>query len=667
MAIQKIIEVVADVQQASKEIRELFDTMLKQEIEAQKQTQKVVDGVDNIGKSTKATEKATKTLADGFKGVGLAIKAMGIGLVLEAFNILKGLFMSNQTVADGFATAVKALGIVFNDLFQLITENAPKVGQYFKDIFENPQKALKDFGNMIKDNIIERFESLLDMLGSVSSAFANLFKGDFKAALEDVKQAGKEYIDVQTGINNTFDRGVKFLKEGAEALIKYGEETLATASAMVQMENAAKLAAAQQARLVEQYDRQAEKLRQIRDNDLLSINDRIEANDKLAKVLDEQAKAMVKQADLQISAAKNNLVLNKNIENQVALTGALANKEGVLAQIEGFRSEQKANAVALEKELLDLSNTRLESETTLANAQAMFEATRNKDVATRLQLEKEALEQERTNELERLENKKNLYVEGTQARLEAEIEFNTRKQELDNALITKEDEIRLQRFESQKANLQAISENESESYATRFQALEDYNALILASDVLNEEQRTQALKENTEARKQLAEEEAKAKELMLQKGGEALAKASELLGESTASGKALAVAATTIDTYQSAVSAFKGMTAAIPGPVGIAAGAVAAAAATASGLATVKRILAVKVPSKGGGGGVAAPAGGAPTTATPQFNLVGNTGVNQIAATVGQDVAPQRAYVVSGDVTSAQSLDRNIVQNATIG
>jgi len=44
--------------------------------------------------------------------------------------------------------------------------------------------------------------------------------------------------------------------------------------------------------------------------------------------------------------------------------------------------------------------------------------------------------------------------------------------------------------------------------------------------------------------------------------------------------------------------------------------------------------------------------------------VVGNSGINQLAQIQQQ---PTQAYVVSGAVTSAQSLDRNRVQNATIG
>ena len=69
--------------------------------------------------------------------------------------------------------------------------------------------------------------------------------------------------------------------------------------------------------------------------------------------------------------------------------------------------------------------------------------------------------------------------------------------------------------------------------------------------------------------------------------------------------------------------------------------------------------------SSGGGGGSAPSGGGAPAPA-PQFNVVGNSGVNQIAQTLGAQ-QPVQAFVVANQVTTQQSLDRNIVQNASLG
>jgi len=48
---------------------------------------------------------------------------------------------------------------------------------------------------------------------------------------------------------------------------------------------------------------------------------------------------------------------------------------------------------------------------------------------------------------------------------------------------------------------------------------------------------------------------------------------------------------------------------------------------------------------------------------SPSFNVVGNSGMNQLAQL---QQTPAKAYVVSGDVTSAQSLDRNRIENATL-
>ena len=52
----------------------------------------------------------------------------------------------------------------------------------------------------------------------------------------------------------------------------------------------------------------------------------------------------------------------------------------------------------------------------------------------------------------------------------------------------------------------------------------------------------------------------------------------------------------------------------------------------------------------------------------PSFNTVGASGTNQLADAIGgQSQIPVQAFVVSGQVTTAQELDRNIIEDATIG
>jgi hypothetical protein len=75
----------------------------------------------------------------------------------------------------------------------------------------------------------------------------------------------------------------------------------------------------------------------------------------------------------------------------------------------------------------------------------------------------------------------------------------------------------------------------------------------------------------------------------------------------------------------------------------------------------------------GGSGGGAAPSGGSSGTgggapSAPQFNVVGNSGVNQLAGIMAtNEQTPVKAYVVPSDVTTGQSLDRNIIRNASLG
>ena len=69
----------------------------------------------------------------------------------------------------------------------------------------------------------------------------------------------------------------------------------------------------------------------------------------------------------------------------------------------------------------------------------------------------------------------------------------------------------------------------------------------------------------------------------------------------------------------------------------------------------------------GGGGDVTAPSSGGGSV-PPAFNIVGASGESQLADAIGgQTQKPSRAYVVSSDVSTAQELDRNIIEGASIG
>ena len=130
----------------------------------------------------------------------------------------------------------------------------------------------------------------------------------------------------------------------------------------------------------------------------------------------------------------------------------------------------------------------------------------------------------------------------------------------------------------------------------------------------------------------------------------------KIAGEETEAGKALAITAATIDTYQSAQASYKSL-AGIP-VIGPALGGVAAAAAVAMGL---KNIAAIKGANSSGGGG----GGGnitAPNTSTPAPQMMSGA----FDLTGGVEPEAMRAYVLTDEMTSSQNQLANIRRRATI-
>jgi len=130
--------------------------------------------------------------------------------------------------------------------------------------------------------------------------------------------------------------------------------------------------------------------------------------------------------------------------------------------------------------------------------------------------------------------------------------------------------------------------------------------------------------------------------------------------------KAANIAQATIDTFSSAQSAYKSVVG-VP-VVGPALAVAAAAAAITAGLLNIKKIASTTfespaTPSSPNGGGT--DTASTSSVISPNFNIVGNAQATNPLAGLGNQ--PIQAYVVSGEVTTAQNLDRNRINYATFG
>jgi len=308
----------------------------------------IADGVNEIQKGSNDAAKGVGKLSKSFQTIG---KASGIVFLAEkAFEVLKTTIGQNQKVLDFFNSTFEVLSLAFNDFFNFLDANVGTVIDYFKGIFENPTQSIKNFGQALLDNVIERVESALDALG---------FLGE---AADSAKNAGKELFDVVTGVNNTFDKVAEVVPSVVNSITDYAKSTVEAARATVDLNKQAEVASVINQGLIEKYDRQAEQQRQIRDDESKTIEERIAANNKLGEVLEEQQKLMLENVDITIRAAQAEYDKNQNQENYIALLEAQNEREAVLAQIEGFRSEQIINRISLEREVADLKKETQEEE-----------------------------------------------------------------------------------------------------------------------------------------------------------------------------------------------------------------------------------------------------------------------------------------------------------------
>jgi hypothetical protein len=623
MAKVKTIIVNADTSDAVKNVDKLtdsFDELGDKLKDGKEEAKKTTKQVENVGKAGNSAKKGLKAVSSGFKAIGTAIKAVGIGLIITAFITLKEVLGQNQKVVDFLSNALGTVTIVINKVFTAVTDTVSAVSKATNG-FDALGKVLKGVLTLAITPLKVAFFNIKLGLEQAQLAWEKSFFGDndpksVKALNESIKETKDSLIGaVAEGVNagkdivKNFGEAVSEVAELGTGLVENVSKVSIKASfeqskLTQQLANNAKLAEAEQRKLVEQYDRQAEKLRQVRDNDLSSIEDRKKANDELGLVLEKQEKALLKQADAILASANAELKKSNNIENQTALIDAQANRLGVLAQIEGFRSEQDVNKNALTKEGNELVQSGIEADTTRALNQKEFNTSIIEDGLERLEQERLNLEEEKRIEQERLQLKIDSFAEGTQARLDAENELKDKLQEINQEITTND---KAQNKEKIKSEL-AVSNTKKKLATTTLSFL------------------------------------------------------SSVAEEGSALSKGVAVAQATINTFQGITSELATKTA-TPFEFGLKLANIASV--TAIGFKSVKDILSTNATSASGGG--ASASGGSAPTPPPAFNLVGGSGVNQISDSLSEEQTPIQAFVVGSEVTNQQEIDNAQASSASLG
>jgi hypothetical protein len=637
-------EIEAKLDKATKSVEALTDSVEELKEAQKKQVEGLEQQVKDLEKQNSKTTKAVKGLAKGFKGVGLAMKAAGIGIVLALVNKLGEAMMKNQTVADLVETAFTAIGMVFKEVSDRLISVYNSVSEATGG-FDALKKVLGGALTIAINVIVGAIQGIVLGVQKARLAWEDSFLGgkdpekikqlqaDIDATQEKLAETGERIKTAGKQIGDNFVEAVTEVgtlaqavaEETANAIQDIDMETIASnAERVVQNKKNYALMEAQSRRLIEQYDLEAETQRQIRDDVSLSIEDRIKANEELGKVLQRQSDEEKEAIQNRINALLEQQELEgKSHELTTQLYDLQTEMLAIDAKVAGFKSEQLTNEVGLKQELLDLDKSKAQSLNELAIAEANFAAEQETNELSKVYAKQAAFELEKELELERLQFNIDNTKAGTQARIDAEAELAAKQQEYTHQRV----ELDKLEAETKKAMVQqgldaAINAAGAESKVGK--------ALFVAKQAL-------ALKE------------------LIMNAKSTLGKATMNAAES---GTDLAKGA-----GKAASSA--------PPPFNLIPIAMFAAQAVGIVSSIKKAMSKTKQATAAAGGGAGVGSISAPTStgsAAPRFNVVGASQTSQLAETIaGKEQKPIKAYVTSSDVTSAQSLDRNIVEEAGLG
>jgi hypothetical protein len=594
------------------------------------EAEKTGDKVGEVGKSASKSKKGFATMAKGLKAVGGALKAAGIGLIVALVAGLTEAFSRNKKIMDGVSVVLGTIQEVFTQVADALIATYDAVAQS-SDNFDALGKVMGGILTLILTPFKLTFFGIQLALQKAQLAWEDSFFGGGDE--EKMAQLRLDIEDTKTSISEVAEEaseaGSTIVDNFAEAVTEVGNiteiasENLSkvsikaaneTSKAYKAAKDAAILAQAESAALRAGYELEAAELKKIRDNVNLSLEERIKANDDLAVTSAKAEEQMKRQAQLAINLAELELKKNNSIENQAALIQANADLKAVEAEIAGKTEEVETNRVGLLNEQNALILTGIESERERNKLQREFDAEQEVDPLAKLEKQKTALELENEAILEDLEAKRLLYAEGTQARVDAEQDYLNKKQGIDNQLVAN---AKLTAEEPKKIDQEVADAKIGIQKAS-------LNAVSAGIDILAG----------------FAEEN------------------KDLQAAALITSNAVGIATNIIDT-NAANAKLSGTGPAAPGLIAanfirMGVGIAASVAATAKGLAAL---------NKGGdtSGGGADAAGGAEA---PAFNLVEGSESNAIQQSIqGQDNAV-KAFVVSGDVTTAQSADRRIVEGS---
>jgi hypothetical protein len=367
----------------------------------------LTQGIETASGAIRATGESAKGASKGFKILKVAIASTGIGLLVIAVGALVAAFKGSEEGQNKWNKVLSVTGAIVGNFIDLLADLGDKIIW----VFENPKQALKDFGNLIKDNIITRFEGMLNFIPAIGTAIKQVFSGDFSGAAKTATDAlGRVVLGVESvtySVKNATDAVKEFAAEQAR------EAKLAADVA----DKRAKADKIERDLLVEQskVEQEIAALRlKARQEDEFSAQERrkalTDAQDLEDNLMQKEIEALQLRADAQAlenSFARSN---KDNLDEEAKLIAAVNNQ--TTARLNQQRQTQRE---------LNRINREIERDNLAADKELKA-------------IQKQELEQQISNEIGLLKEKsnaaKNTLKEQYANQLISEQEYNDRKKEL---------------------------------------------------------------------------------------------------------------------------------------------------------------------------------------------------------------------------------------------
>lgn len=603
-----------------------------------KALQSATTGVNNLGKGFKGLRNDSGLAAQTLVEVGRTISDANYGFTAVANNLsqLGHYFTSLIVESGGLKNTFSSLGkqmlgagglMIAFQLVIFAIEKFTMSQEKAKDASEDLNKTLQEQADKLEllnrasfgdENYIEALKRNFSELSNYLENLNELEKDNYQFIKIGV-EAQKELIQVRIAQNEQ-QEALNKLKE-SEAT--WNKTTAEYTSALAQAESD----------LVDLYLKESKLLKILnseKQKDVELTADQIKSSKKRVRLFKEgildltQLEERYRQKSLQDERTTQEELIE--IRREAAIVDARIRYNAFIDK-ERIRYE---NYIAEEKD----EKKRADATIKFLNSQANAYQEHNNVIS--------AINAASDNESAILERQKNLRFEGLlneRNMLELAAKTASNRSEIDKIDLA---------FEAEQAKTQRKIDLINQERDIRIAANQD--TFLQDQQIANE---TEAL--NVKRLESFQQKE-QAKLAIANQVGEAII---AIAGEGSSIGKAVAVAMATMNTYEAVTAA---LGAKPYGPWNIA----QAAAVGAMGFVQVRNILKTEVPSPKGGAGTASAT--APSIQPPDFNIVGQSASNQLAAAVqGQFNQPVKAYVVSKDVSTAQEMDRNIVSTASLG